>query len=45
MTIYDISLTISPTLPTWPGDPALELEQIDWLVHGRSGDLIDEHRR
>jgi len=28
MTIYDISLTISPSLPTWPGDPALELEQI-----------------
>lgn len=29
MTIYDISLTISPTLPTWPGDPALELELIE----------------
>jgi arylformamidase len=27
MTIYDVSLTISPNLPTWPGDPGLELEK------------------
>jgi arylformamidase len=27
MTIYDISLTITPDLPVWPGDPALVLEQ------------------
>ncbi|HEY3313094.1 MAG TPA: cyclase family protein [Anaerolineales bacterium] len=25
MTIYDISLPISPNLPVWPGDPAVEL--------------------
>ena len=34
MTIYDISLTISPTLPTWPGDPGLELEQIESMDKG-----------
>ncbi|MCI0555290.1 MAG: cyclase family protein, partial [Anaerolineae bacterium] len=34
MTIYDISLTISPTLPTWPGDPALELELIESMDKG-----------
>lgn len=34
MTIYDISLTISPTLPTWPGDPSLELEQIESMDQG-----------
>ena len=34
MTIYDISLTISPTLPTWPGDPALELELIESMDNG-----------
>jgi arylformamidase len=34
MTIYDISLTISPNLPTWPGDPALELEQIESMDRG-----------
>jgi arylformamidase len=34
MTIYDISLTISPSLPIWPGDPALELEQIESMDRG-----------
>ena len=34
MTIYDISLTISPNLPIWPGDPALELEQIASMDKG-----------
>jgi arylformamidase len=34
MTIYDISLTISPTLPIWPGDPALEIEQIESMDKG-----------
>src|SRR5574339_44435 len=34
MTIYDISLTISPDLPTWPGDPKLELEQIESMDKG-----------
>lgn len=28
MKIYDISLPISSNLPVWPGDPAVELEQI-----------------
>lgn len=28
MRTYDISLTISPDLPTWPGDPKVELERI-----------------
>ena len=34
MTIHDISLTISPNLPIWPGDPALELEQIESMDKG-----------
>lgn len=34
MTIYDISLTISPDLPTWPGDPGLELEQFESVDRG-----------
>ena len=29
MKIFDISLTISPSMPIWPGDPLIELEQID----------------
>jgi arylformamidase len=34
MTIYDISLSISPNLPTWPGDPALKLEQYESIDKG-----------
>lgn len=34
MTIYDISLTISPDLPTWPGDPQLELEKFESMDRG-----------
>lgn len=34
MTIYDISLTISPNLPTWPGDPPLELELLQSMDKG-----------
>ena len=34
MTIYDISLTISPTLPTWPGDPGIELVQFEAMDSG-----------
>ncbi len=34
MTIYDISLTISPSLPTWPGDPGLTLEQFESMDKG-----------
>src|SRR5512146_2339617 len=34
MTIYDISLTISPSLPTWPGDPGLILEQFESMDKG-----------
>ena len=34
MTIYDISLTISPNLPTWPGDPGLELELVESMDKG-----------
>jgi arylformamidase len=34
MKIFDISLTISPDLPVWPGDPAIELEQIESIDRG-----------
>jgi len=39
MTIHDISLTISPSLPTWPGDPALELEQIESMDKGAEANV------
>jgi arylformamidase len=34
MKIFDISLTISPELPVWPGDPPIELEQIESMDKG-----------
>ena len=34
MTIYDISLSLSPNLPTWPGDPGLKLEQFESMEKG-----------
>jgi len=34
MPIYDISLTISPAMPVWPGDPAVALEQVESMDKG-----------
>jgi arylformamidase len=34
MRIFDISLTISPELPVWPGDPPVELEQVESMDQG-----------
>ncbi len=34
MKIFDISLTISPSMPVWPGDPSIELEQIESMDQG-----------
>src|SRR5687767_8191689 len=34
MSIHDISLTLSRELPTWPGDPALELELSESMDRG-----------
>ncbi len=37
--IYDISLTISEQLPVWPGDPPVELEQIQSMESGDSANV------
>jgi arylformamidase len=34
MKIFDISLTLSSSLPTWPGDPGLVLEQFESMDKG-----------
>ncbi len=39
MTIYDITLTISPDLPVWPGDPAVVLEQVAAMENGAECNL------
>lgn len=36
MKIFDISLTISPKLPVWPGDPAICLQRIGNMDDGDS---------
>ena len=39
MKIFDISLTISPSMPVWPGDPSIELELIDSIDHGAQANV------
>lgn len=39
MKIFDISLTISPDLPIWPGDPSLELKQVESLDEGAQANV------
>ena len=34
MTIFDISLTISPELPVWPGDPVINLKLVSSMDKG-----------
>lgn len=34
MKIHDITLSISPTLPVWPGDPAIKLELLESMDQG-----------
>jgi arylformamidase len=39
MKIHDISLTISPELPTWPGDPGIKLERISKMEEGADANV------
>lgn len=39
MAIYDISLTISPTLPVWPGDPPVKMTQTENMDSGAEYNL------
>jgi arylformamidase len=34
MRIYDVTLTISPTLPVWPGDPPVDLQRVSKMEEG-----------
>lgn len=34
MTIFDISLAISPGMPLWPGEPAVEFTPVNSIDHG-----------
>ncbi|MEA3351468.1 MAG: cyclase family protein [Chloroflexota bacterium] len=37
--IHDISLTIHPSLPTWPGDPKIKLERISKIEDGADANV------
>lgn len=39
MRIHDITVTITPQLPTWPGDPAIELERVDKIEDGANANV------
>lgn len=39
MKIFDISLTISPDLPVWPGDPKVALELVESINAGASANV------
>jgi arylformamidase len=39
MRTYDITLTISPDLPTWPGDPGIEIERVEKIEEGSNANV------
>ncbi|MCX7754359.1 MAG: cyclase family protein [Anaerolineales bacterium] len=39
MTLYDISLPLSPQTPVWPGDAPILLEQTEAMAHGAEYNL------
>ena len=39
MKIYDISLTVTPHLPVWPGDPAIVLERVSKMEEGEHNNV------
>lgn len=39
MRIYDISVTVSAVLPTWPGDPIVKLERVDRIENGADANV------
>jgi len=39
MKIYDISVPITPDMPVWPGDPAVDLQQVTAIALGDSANI------
>ena len=39
MRIHDISLSIHPSLPVWPGDPPIEIEQLSAMASGADANV------
>jgi arylformamidase len=39
MRIYDVSVGISPQMPVWPGDPAVQLERVEAIASGDNANV------
>lgn len=39
MKIYDISIPITPSMPVWPGDPPVDLQQVSAIASGESANV------
>jgi arylformamidase len=39
MKIFDISVPITPEMPVWPGDPAVDLQQVSAIASGESANI------
>ena len=39
MRTYDITLTITPDLPTWPGDPGIEIKRVEKIEEGSNANV------
>ncbi len=39
MKIYDISVTVTPSLPVWPGDPPIVLERVSKMEEGEHNNI------
>jgi arylformamidase len=39
MKIYDLSVSISPTLPVWPNNPGIELERMNKIEEGANSNV------
>ncbi|MEA4906416.1 MAG: cyclase family protein [Chloroflexi bacterium] len=37
--IYDVTVTITPELPTWPGDPGVVLERVNKIEEGANANV------
>ncbi len=39
MRIYDITLTLAPDMPTWPGDPRIEIKRLQSMEEGAKNNV------
>jgi len=39
MRIYDVTVGISPQMPVWPGDPAVQLERVEAIASGANANV------